>query len=366
MNLFFELLQVSIGSKDKLSSVPSATEWEELYTLAEKHAVIGVCFNGIQILYKYQSNQVSNLPIKLKMKWLGLTANIQIKNKLLNQRAKEVTEMFAEGGFHSVVLKGQGLARLYDDCSLRQSGDIDLWVNGKREEVIAFMKQKGWEIGRSVVHHTDVEIFPDTSIEIHHYPSYTFSPIRWLRYKKWFRKHSTIQFQLMDKTVGFCYPSLEFNLVYVLLHIYRHVFHEGIGLRQLMDYYMVLQAANKSESERLKKQEKAMKILKWFGLGRFASAVMYVEQQVFGLKDNLIICSPDIEAGQFLLSEIMRAGNFGKYDKRIQDGHKGGLFFIYLNNIKRLSHMLKYYPSEVLWAPFWKVAHYIWRKSKGF
>ena len=44
MKLFFELIQVSIGSKEKLSSVPSAAEWEKLFVLAEKHAVIGMCF----------------------------------------------------------------------------------------------------------------------------------------------------------------------------------------------------------------------------------------------------------------------------------------------------------------------------------
>lgn len=366
MNLFFELIQVGIGTREKLSCIPSVAEWMNLFVLANKHAVLGVCFQGVQLLNIHQPMQMQNLPIKLKMQWLGLTANIQVKNELLNKRAKEVTEMFAEGGFRSVVLKGQGLAQLYRDGSLRQSGDIDLWVKGKREDAIAFMKWKGWKVGRSVVHHTDVEIFSDASVEVHHYPSYTFSPVRWLRYKKWFREQERIQFQQMDKSVGFDYPSLDFNMVYVLLHIYRHVFHEGIGLRQLMDYYMVLRAASKSENVYLEMRKAAMSILEWFGLKRFAGAVMYVEQQVFGMKDDMLLCSPDIKAGKFLLNEIMRAGNFGKYDERIQNAHKGGLLSLYLCNIQRLSHMLKYYPSEVLWAPFWKVWHYVWRKSKGF
>ena len=366
MNLFFELIQVGIGTREKLSCIPSAAEWMNLFVLANKHAVLGVCFQGVQLLNIHQPMQMQNLPIKLKMQWLGLTANIQVKNDLLNKRAKEVTEMFAEGGFRSVVLKGQGVARLYSDSSLRQSGDIDLWVNGGREDVIAFMKWKGWKVGRSVVHHTDVEIFSDASVEVHHYPSYTFSPVRWLRYKKWFREQERIQFQQMDKSVGFYWPSLDFNMVYVLLHIYRHVFHEGIGLRQLMDYYMVLRAASKSENVYLEMRRAAMSILEWFGLKRFASAVMYVEQQVFGMKDDMLLCSPDIKAGKFLLNEIMRAGNFGKYDERIQNAHKGGLLSLYFCNLKRLSHMIKYYPSEVLGAPFWKVAHYAWRKVKGF
>lgn len=170
----------------------------------------------------------------------------------------------------------------------------------------------------------------------------------------------------MDRSVGFCCPSLEFNLVYVLLHIYRHVFHEGIGLRQLMDYYMVLQAASKSKNENSELRELAMKILRRFGLERFAGAVMYVEQLVFGMKDDMLLCSPNIKAGRFLLNEIMRAGNFGKYDERIQNAHKGGLLALYLSNIKRLSHYTKYYPSEVLWAPFWKVGHFFGEGQKVF
>lgn len=35
-------------------------------------------------------------------------------------------------------------------------------------------------------------------------------------------------------------PTAEFNAFYILLHIYNHEFSEGVGLRQLMDYYFVL------------------------------------------------------------------------------------------------------------------------------
>ena len=37
-----------------------------------------------------------------------------------------------------------------------------------------------------------------------------------------------------------CVPSDEMNRVYMLVHMYRHVFSEGIGLRQMMDYAMLL------------------------------------------------------------------------------------------------------------------------------
>ena len=55
-----------------------------------------------------------------------------------------------------------------------------------------------------------------------------------------------MQFQLYEKSVGLAFPSIRFNTVYSLLHIFRHVFHEGIGLRQLLDYYYILLHTNEN------------------------------------------------------------------------------------------------------------------------
>lgn len=379
MSLFFELIQVTIGRRGSLSHVPSSAEWNALYALSVKQAVAGVCFYGLQRLPK---EQVVSLPMSVKMKWLGRTVQIQQQNELLNKRTREVSALFSEGGFQSCVLKGQGVAKLYCDGTetgfrrfqegseglsdgsnlglYRQSGDIDVWVDGEREQVIDFMKGKGWKVGRTVVHHTDVEIFRDVSVEVHHFPSYSFSPFRWKKYREWFRAQAKEQFLLKDYTLGFCHPSIGFNLVYSLLHIFRHVFHEGIGLRQLMDYYFVLRNVNP------KLNANAHKALREMGLLRFAGAVMYVEREVFGLQKEYMICEPDEKAGRFLLDETMRAGNFGQYDPRIRDAHSSGPLKLYMKNVKRIFSMVRYYPSEVLWAPFWKVGHFVWRKVKGY
>ena len=376
-NIFFELIQVTIGRRGALSRVPSSAEWNALYALSVKQAVAGVCFYGVQRLPK---EQVVSLPMSVKMEWLGRTVQIQQQNELLNKRTREVSALFSEGGFQSCVLKGQGAARLYDfndndNVNLndklndklgayRQSGDIDIWVDGERGQVIDFMKRKGWKVGRTVVHHTDVEIFRDVSVEVHHFPSYSFSPFRWRKYREWFRAQTKEQFLLKDYTLGFCHPSIGFNLVYSLLHIFRHVFHEGIGLRQLMDYYMVLQAAGRGGTK--ERQMKAMHTLEWFGLSRFTAAVMYVEREVFGLQEEHMLCEPDEKAGKYLLDEMMRAGNFGQYDPRIRDAHSAGMVKLYRKNVKRIFGMVRYCPSEVLWAPFWKIGHFAWRKVKGY
>ena len=357
MRLFYELIQVAIGSNNSLSYIPQVEEWENLFYQAKKQALIGIAFHGVQQLYKVHPEQTANLSIKLKMTWIGLTAKIEDRNRLLNRRASEITQFFNDGGLRCCVLKGQGVAELYGNLkALRQPGDIDLWVEGKRENVIAFMKNKGWKVGTSVVHHTDVEIFDDVDTEIHHYPSYTYSPFRWLRYRRWFKEQAKIQFQLFDESLGFNYPSVRFNLVYSMLHIFRHVFHEGIGLKQLLDYYCILTHA--SERDRII----ATATLKHLGLFDFAAAVMFVEKEFLEIEDRFLLCAPSKRFGRFLLDEINKAGNFGKYDARVIEAHSGNSMKLYFHNVKRIFRLLRYFPSEVLWAPVWKPVHWAWRK----
>ena len=366
MIFFFELIQVSIGKSEALSRVPSAEEWHKLYALAVKQALVGVCFYGIQRLPKEQQP-----PKALLLQWFALAEQIKQRNRLVNARACELQKLLEDDGLRACVLKGQGVARLYDfndNVNLnvkdklgayRQSGDIDVWVDGEREDTIRYMKAH-YKCGRTVIHHIDVEVFDDVPVEVHFVPSYSYSLPRYRVYKRFFNEYKNECF--VPSGLGFCVPSLGFNVVYMLLHIFRHVFHEGIGLRQLMDYYFVLRNVNLN----VKRNANAIKALREIGLLRFAAAVMYVEQEVFGLSQENMLCKPDKEAGRYLLDEIMRAGNFGKYDQRVQDAHSGNDISLYLKNCMRLLKMVRYYPSEVLWAPFWKVGHYVWRKAKGF
>ena len=243
-NLFFELLQVAIGLKDSLSRVPSALEWSALYGLAVKQALAGVCFCGVQRLPKEQWP-----PKALFLKWFAASNQIMKRNLLLNERAKELTEKFSEGGFRSCVLKGQGIAKLYrvnegDNVNLglyRQSGDIDIWVDGERQRVLDYARSFG-VVASVDFKHSDFKGFEDVDVEIHSIPTWFYSPLHYRRLCKWLEGVKEDQFAIDE--MGFASPTIEFNVVYVLIHIYKHLFDEGVGLRQLMDYYFVLRATN--------------------------------------------------------------------------------------------------------------------------
>ena len=354
MSLFQELILISLRKRDCFSRKLTDKDWTLIYTEAQRQSLAGVLLTGVERVIASGENKPNFL-----MQWIAQTLTLENRNRLLNARCKDITDIFNGIGLRSCVLKGQGVALLYPNPLRRQCGDIDLWVEGNRDEIYKTLKAR-WNVGETVVHHADVEVFADALTEIHFIPSFTYSPFLYREYKKFFNRCADRQFANYDKTVGFAYPTPEFNAVYSLMHIFHHVLHEGIGLRQLLDYYYILKSLDKEQ--RLQVFEE----MRHLGLAKFVEAVMYVEQQMFGLEPEFFLCKPNERLGKLLLAEIELAGNFGKYDKRNQHLNRKSRMDVYLHNVKRNFVFFKFAPSEVLWAPIWKPCHFVWRKIKGY
>ena len=391
IGLFFELLQVSLGNKLELSLNPSEREWRELFLYAKKHALVGVSFMAIKRLPKEQRP-----PKSLLMQWYMATEQIRAMNVDLDCKALKVANRFLEEGFSNVILKGQGVAKLYQISQIdngqwtinnghqdgelsikeyRTPGDIDIWLNGSRSDILSYVRKHAPD-SVVVYHHADFLKIDGTEVEVHFTPSWMNSPVTNRRLQQWFR---TFNFQTVPlfiegrvKQSGaegvtsvarrmnyteIPSPNIAFNRVYILVHIYRHLFHEGIGLRQLMDYYFVL-LQGFTEEER----KETMRVLRSLKMQRFTAAVMWVLQTVFHMDERYLLTMPNEREGQFLLDEIMLAGNFGQYDERLQ--HERGETALHwaLRKIKRNFRFVRSYPSEVLWSPVFKLWHYFWRK----
>ena len=143
MPLFYELLQVAVGSREMLSHIPTSVEWSDIYAVSQKQSLVGVCFQGINNLYLNNPEVVVNLPGPLKLKWLGMALEIQRGNALILQRARELTKSFADAGYRTTVLKGLGVSEYYPDPTIRQGGDIDLWVDAPRRKLISYLRSRG-------------------------------------------------------------------------------------------------------------------------------------------------------------------------------------------------------------------------------
>lgn len=358
INLFFELIQVAIGHRDSLSRVLSANDWRVLYDFSEKQAVAGVCFYGVQQLPKEQK---AGLPESLKMQWLSLAARIQQQNEVMNRKCAEVYEAIRSKGFDSVVLKGQGVARYYklrDESldlranslgMLRQSGDIDVWLwkeglslKENRKEVIRFARTIQPNV-TGAEHHVSVG-WMGTEVELHYEPAYFCNPFANRRFRKWCMDYDKSKFQFSDN--GFCVPDAEFNRVFLLAHAFRHYLSEGLGLRQVMDYYFLLQNLNVNPDHD--------NLIKRLGMERFEKAMKWVIGYVFENKD----VEDGRKYGKMLLRHIMEGGNFGMYKaKTVASRHTHIGRFI--NQLAHDIRLMMYYPSEAVWAPLSMIREFL-------
>ena len=364
-SLFFELIRVSIDRQERLSHIPSEMEWRQLYAFVEKQALIGVCFAGIQQLRKLGYD----IPTDLYMKWLGVAAKIQQSNELMNRRCVEAQGMLAKEGLKSSILKGQGVARLYDlnfDVNLnllRQSGDIDVYVPCGMERLLRWCRERYGDVEYDYIN-AHVPMFKDVEVEMHWRVQSMTNLFMNRRLQRWLEREETKEMILGGKAdlkpseTTITVPTLEFNAFYLMLHCYHHVFESGLGLRQLMDYYFLLMSFHGTHGEAI---ANVNRLFKEFGMERFVGAVMWIMQEVFGLVRDCLLCEPDEKEGRYILAEVMAGGNFGHHDERIRKVGRGKWIEVFAK-IQHAMHLLKRYPSEALWMPVWMVYHFVWKK----
>ena len=365
--LFFELIQVAIGRRERLSHTPTEMEWRELYAMAEKQAVIGICFCGVQRFQRLGYD----IPMDLYMKWLGMAAKIQQRNEVVNAQCVEVQKMMEKAGFRTYIMKGQGNSALYrisydndNLCLLRQSGDIDIYLDGGFEKVNDFVQRTHPtnEINELEIHYHCLQ---DTEVEIHYRPFIMRNPFKNRKLQKFFDDQSEACFEnrisLENKaeSLEIMAPTIAFNLVHQMVHTYHHFITEGVGLRQLMDYYFVIQASNPEDIN------KCQKMVESLGLNRFASALMWVLMHVFGLKVEQALWAPCEKDGRLLLDEILMSGNFGHTDERAKDIQTSRWKAFWFVNGKTF-RFWRFDHWAWFWSPVWRIYHFCWRKSRGF
>ena len=282
-------------------------------------------------------------------------------------------------------------------------------------------------------HHIEAPKMEGTEVEVHFRVGSVNSPLRNWRMQRWF--DDRVDVCMKNKTqMGFAVPTASVNVVYQMCHLFSHYFDEGIGLRQLMDYYFALRMWHNDvmECKDLQSQgmwseglgtpvmskEEVMAVIRSFGMGKFAGAVMYVLQEAFEneecllelemrneklgierelpridrelkeigpqadgggeqqlskigqqLKENnfapWMICEPNEKEGRKLLEEIMKGGNFGQYDERGKEFKNGGMIKHGLWKLKRVMGLARSFPEEALWEPVFRVYHLGWRMIHG-
>ena len=324
----FDILQFAIGNRESITKELSHSDWLGFFEFCKKQALLGIGFTAVEKLHA----KGVTCPLELRMKWMTMVFQIERQNTKLNNQCGKITCKFLHDGFSTCILKGQGnLLNYPEDLKMRRTpGDIDVWATPIDDDL--FIKDKGIAIAvqtgkekveyieyhghKAVIEyvkmqhrlvgnqekpdmrilHIEAPQIDGTPIEVHFRPAFTRSPLRFRRMDRWFKNHADECMQ-NNTNMGFSVPTTSINVVYQLTHLFTHYLDEGLGLRQLLDYYYALKVWHNDvmECKDLQSQgmwseglgtpvmskEEVMAVLRSFGMKKFASAVMYVLHKVF-------------------------------------------------------------------------------------
>ncbi len=349
---YLEFLRWCLDASAPLPTSVDEMDWADLYRFARRQTVEATYWEGIERLDQSHKLLLTETEV---LTWMARVKKIERRNKLVYEKAAWVWNNFRREGFRSCVLKGQGNALLYPTPYMRTPGDIDIWVEGGDDKVISYVNNI--VSGKKVTyHHIEFLKAGKVSVEVHYRPSWMSHPVHNKRLQDWFLAHADACFSNEKKDWGFCVPTFEFNVIFLLSHIYTHLIREGVGLRHVVDYYHLLQGhphhPRPSEEE-----------LRRLGLRHVAGALMWVLNNTLGLPDDLLICQPDERRGRVLLGEILKGGNFGKHDDRAFGGSTKNSVRSNMRVTTRDLRLLFQYPSECVTEPWFRVWHYFWRRK---
>lgn len=348
--ILMELLGAGAGTKERFCAKPADAQWRWLHAEAVRQSVVGLAFAGLEHVQAASQGAddpgnttdiIAKPPTDLLMRWAMEEQRLRALNAKFDTEARRLTELFESLGLYSVILKGQGNAMLYPEAAPRTPGDIDIFVEGGKCEVLKVLRREGLldEHDTPSYHHAHMKMGKSgIIIEVHYRPSSGLStPWRNCRFQRILNEEIR-KSQMTDK--GFRVPTATFNLLMQLAHIQRHFINSGIGMRQIIDFCYVLENAHNDDVERCRR------LLSGFGMKRVAQAVMWIASEKLGFTFSSHFANPSQRWGEMLLAHIVNDGNFGQF------AESEGYTFVHRIAVEQLRklRLMPMCPSEVVWG----------------
>ena len=348
-----ELLRIAIGNKECLSSRLTDEEWEEVYSVCERQKVVGLAFRAIERLPREQQP-----PTALMEKWTHEVEVLKQRNELIAKRCLEVCEYYAKQGMISCVLMP------CENDSSHVDIDILCCPKEKKDGKFGLIEYVNFQYVSSTYHLKPKVVRQVVDWKTGSFPvdvRFKFSYLNCPWHDRWLQKWVEERIQSVYPTIGeggYPVPSNIFNVVYQLIHLYRKLFCESIRFSHLYDYYLVLRKFRDEglgfrdeglefSGESLGEKDSVMNIIEHVGMKKFAGAVMYVLQTVFGMPDEYLICKPDARHGSFVLNMVTLAGEYTRHIERTRTLSHLGRLGHHLYWMKRNRPFFTQYPAEI-------------------
>lgn len=268
MNTVEELLESTQQAlKNQMIDIKIADE-PAFFRLMVSSGLSGVIIPALNL------NQYSE---RFNQKAQGVIYQFMDKDLKQQKLIQKLRTLFNENEIDFMFLKGTKLKSLYKETYMRGMGDIDVLVRSNLDVIqVLFKKEKIHLESRSIAHdhyHTEDGLI----IEIHPSIHNDFNP----KYQGYFKG----AWDHTSKISDFEYTlKPNFELVYLLYHLAKHVETSGIGLRSLLDIGIYRLNYEKQIDDSL-----LIETLENIHMTRFYNIVMFLNHTYFGLATNPIL-----------------------------------------------------------------------------
>ena len=350
--LFLELLKAGLWNDagyefqtEKLDFQPSGDDgiWNEVYEHAKAQTVVGIVADGIQAA---GSDKVQ-VPQNIKFQIIPFMVRVEKKNEKMNAFLPQLIRKLEKNGLHSWLLKGQGVAQCYPKPLHRHCGDIDLFFH--RFEDYEAAVDLLLPYNPTARKKDELEINGIT-VELHHEIVARTNRRLQRNFPTWMQQTKDHEPEQPNELIKAVLPPVAFDSIYIFIHMMRHYFEGGIGLRQVSDWMRFLHVhRTQIDSEKLRADLKMLGVTKiWQVFGAMAVDFLGCPQ------DSMPLYSPKYSKdGAIILQYILRSGNFGYFDDRLQNRPENfylGKLYSFWGQTRMILRNLRMFPEESLRA----------------
>lgn len=346
--LLFDILQSELWGRPFDREVEK-DDLKRAMKLASSHAVLGLVGNVIMTTPHLKAMLSEQEYAVLRKFIVGNLATGKVHN---NNLVKIVMEL-RKSGIEPVLLKGLGLARFYPHPECRQLGDLDIYVGEENfksacQAVISLTSSEDSIHNLESLKHFETKI-GKTIVEIHRFTDLYFPNKLNQVYQEISAKGTAENIVSVEfEGVPVYTPSVTFNAFYVFSHFWHHFIGEGVGLRQICDWVVLLHNGyGKIDLNELKTYLVRMKLLKqWLVFGHIAVDVFGLPENEFPFYEkrykNLSIRVRDL---------VLVEGNFGKLNLKGYDrpeGYYSGKAYSFRKKLRRNFKVMTLFPKSAL------------------
>lgn len=302
IDLLFPSLRVALFGESvdsKSFAALSEREWKELYCISVQQGLLAIVYDAVK-----QLPAECQPPRGIKLQWaLGVEA---IENRFTMQykAAALLADLWAENEIKTIVMKGLAIGTYFPIPAHRECGDLDCFLTTGAIPISSDGYERANQLCEEIGAKVNRDYYKDATIkyrglmvENHCF----FLPIRGSRTMKMLERHLR-EIALRGKTdvvpgTKLIVPSANFNALFLAMHALNHFLTEGIKLRHILDWALLLKAEQNNIN-----WEKFYQWADKMHLTRFADAMTAISVEHLGLQ----ITNPAIHTTSPYAERILR------------------------------------------------------------